>query len=1056
MDTIDPDSISAELLERDDETEPVQAVPPVVAVMVTNDPGPWFEESLAALGAQDYPSLSVLVLDNGSAEDPTDRIAAALPGAFVRRCAAAAEGGFASAANEALESVEGAVFLLFCHDDVVLDPDAARLLVEEAYRSNAGIVGPKVVDRDHPDILLEVGMSIDHYGVPFSGLEPGEVDQEQHDGVRDVFYVSHAAMLVRSDLLHELGGFDPATFPGADDIDLCWRARLAGARVIVAPSARVRHVRATVMAARRVRDRPAAELRDETRSRVRLLYKSYSGLALVWVLPVAFLLSALEAVGLLLTGRVSRARSEIAGWASAFAHPGELRRARAGAQRLRRIDDGDARDLMIRGSARFRRFMIERVHAGERLAEVSTRTRVRMDDAARRMRRLPAIFAVLLAVIVLFGSRSLLAGRVPDVGSLQTWPGVGAAWSTFTGAWRTTMMGAPRPATPAYALMAALSAVLFDHPGLGRSLVVGGALPLGALGAYRLVRPFASSFLPGLAAAAAYAANPVVRNAIWRGDLGALVCFALAPFVLGAFVRATAPGEPMRNRVHIGCTIALLVAVAGSVWPPALLLAVVFALAYCISMPFVGGARTAVFTLGSAILASAVGAFLLAPWSFSLIGADAASLGAQSRASLTFAQVLQFHTGRAGAGPAPFGILAAAVVPVAIAAGPRLSWAMRAWVLAAISFALAWLPGRVSAGAATLAPEAVLVAAAIALAFAAGLGVAAVLDDLRRFHFGWRQFLIIVGFGGLGLSVVGLSADTVSGRFGLPADDWPSTYSWMADNAPAGGFRVLWVGDPNVLPADAKSAGDIGFALTRNGVVDARASWAAPEQRGDRVFAGMLDAAASGSTVRLGHLVAPAGVRYIAFVRRAAPHAGATGRDETALSDALARQLDLTLSHVDDFADVYDNDAWLPMRAVVPPGDTNVLVGGPDPQSAAVRSDASGVVGAPATGGTTTAIGPGTLLWSESASSHWVATANGRRAVRSNAFGWTNAFALDAHAPVHVRYAGSGLISFLRCIAVVLWIVVAAVWYTTRRRRAASVAPAAARAPAPTEPPVRV
>ena len=112
-------------------------------------------------------------------------------------------------------------------------------MVEEAYRSNAGIVGPKVVDHDHPEVLLEVGMAVDHYGVPFSGIEPDEVDQEQHDGVRDVFFVSHAAMLVRADLFHELGGFDPATFPGADDIDLCWRARLAGARVLVAPAARV-------------------------------------------------------------------------------------------------------------------------------------------------------------------------------------------------------------------------------------------------------------------------------------------------------------------------------------------------------------------------------------------------------------------------------------------------------------------------------------------------------------------------------------------------------------------------------------------------------------------------------------------------------------------------------------------------------------------------------------------------------------------------------------------------------------------------------------------------
>jgi len=227
MDTIDPDSISAELLERDDETEPVPAVPPVVAVVVAHDAGHWFEEGLASLGAQDYPSLSVLVLDNGSAEDPTDRVAHALPGAFVRRCSL--DGGFAAAANEALAAVEGAVFLLFCHDDVVLDPDAARMLVEEAYRSNAGIVGPKLVDRHNPDVLLEVGMSIDHYGEPFSGIEPDEVDQEQHDGVRDVFYVSHATMLVRADLFHELGGFDPATFPGADDIDLCWRASRAPA-----------------------------------------------------------------------------------------------------------------------------------------------------------------------------------------------------------------------------------------------------------------------------------------------------------------------------------------------------------------------------------------------------------------------------------------------------------------------------------------------------------------------------------------------------------------------------------------------------------------------------------------------------------------------------------------------------------------------------------------------------------------------------------------------------------------------------------------------------------
>ena len=47
-------------------------------------PDPWFARTLRAFAAQEYPELSVLVLDAGSAEDPTAVVAAELPGAFVR------------------------------------------------------------------------------------------------------------------------------------------------------------------------------------------------------------------------------------------------------------------------------------------------------------------------------------------------------------------------------------------------------------------------------------------------------------------------------------------------------------------------------------------------------------------------------------------------------------------------------------------------------------------------------------------------------------------------------------------------------------------------------------------------------------------------------------------------------------------------------------------------------------------------------------------------------------------------------------------------------------
>ena len=296
--------------------------PPVAVVVVTRNPGPWLDATLDALAAQDYPDLAVLVVDCGSENDPTNRVTDRLPHASVRRLDAGA--GFAAAANEALRVVEGATFLLLCHDDVVLDARTVRVLVEEAYRSNAGIVGPKLVSADDPKVLLEVGRAIDRFGAPYTGIEPGEVDQEQHDGVRDVFYVTTATMLVRTDLFAELGGFDPATFPGSEDLDLCWRARLAGARVLVAPDARVAHREAAEERARADRPDDAAL----ARTRVRVLLTSYSFLTLLWLVPVGIVVGFVEALGDLVTGRPRRARAAIGAWISNLMHLRSLRSAR--------------------------------------------------------------------------------------------------------------------------------------------------------------------------------------------------------------------------------------------------------------------------------------------------------------------------------------------------------------------------------------------------------------------------------------------------------------------------------------------------------------------------------------------------------------------------------------------------------------------------------------------------------------------------------------------------------------------------------------------------------
>ena len=213
--------------------------PPVVAVVITKDPGDWLAETVASLEAQDYPQLDVLVVDNGGEVDPAPIVVEVAPGAFVKRLDS--DEGFSAAVNTAATSVKGAPFLLVCHDDVRLEPDAVTQLVAEAFRANAGIVGPKLVDWDDPQVLRSVGLAVDRFGAPREVVDPGELDQSQHDISRTVFAVSDACMLVRADLFETIGGFSDAIGFFGEDVDLCWKAHLAGASVQFSHRAAVAH-----------------------------------------------------------------------------------------------------------------------------------------------------------------------------------------------------------------------------------------------------------------------------------------------------------------------------------------------------------------------------------------------------------------------------------------------------------------------------------------------------------------------------------------------------------------------------------------------------------------------------------------------------------------------------------------------------------------------------------------------------------------------------------------------------------------------------------------------
>jgi len=152
----------------------------------------------------------------------------------------------------------GQAWLWFLHDDSAPEPSALAELVRAVEMApSVAIAGVKQRTWTDPPRLLEVGVRTSRSGRRMTGIDDAEVDQGQHDGRDDVLGVGIAGALVRRDVWDVLGGTDPALGRFGDGLDLSRRARLAGHRVVVVPSAAVRHAQAGYHG---LRDSPVTDL----------------------------------------------------------------------------------------------------------------------------------------------------------------------------------------------------------------------------------------------------------------------------------------------------------------------------------------------------------------------------------------------------------------------------------------------------------------------------------------------------------------------------------------------------------------------------------------------------------------------------------------------------------------------------------------------------------------------------------------------------------------------------------------------------------------------------
>ena len=212
-------------------------------------------DCLASLQGQVAIGLDqVIVVDNASGDDSADRIESTLRArgwqdwASVRR--SATNGGFAAGNNLAIRETDAQWYLLLNSDTIVRPKTVAALLTAGQQRPEAGLLGPSFEQaqgqwsascfRDYHPIseLLDAART-----GPLTRLLQGyEIHLKASDAPLEVDWIGFACVLIRREVIQQIGLLDEGFFMYFEDADYCRRARAAGWRIVYLPDLRVLHL----------------------------------------------------------------------------------------------------------------------------------------------------------------------------------------------------------------------------------------------------------------------------------------------------------------------------------------------------------------------------------------------------------------------------------------------------------------------------------------------------------------------------------------------------------------------------------------------------------------------------------------------------------------------------------------------------------------------------------------------------------------------------------------------------------------------------------------------
>lgn len=188
----------------------------------------------------------VIVADNGSTDNSLEVLKNEFPS--VRTMVLDKNYGFAEGYNRAIEQVDSKYVVLLNSDVEVTEGWLTPLLDYMETRSEVAAVQPKIRSwrkRDYFEHAGAAGGYLSWLGYPYCRGRKGshvEQDKGQYDSIATIDWTTGACMCVRTETYKNLGGLDAAFFAHMEEIDLCWRMRNAGWKLVCVPQSTVFHL----------------------------------------------------------------------------------------------------------------------------------------------------------------------------------------------------------------------------------------------------------------------------------------------------------------------------------------------------------------------------------------------------------------------------------------------------------------------------------------------------------------------------------------------------------------------------------------------------------------------------------------------------------------------------------------------------------------------------------------------------------------------------------------------------------------------------------------------